>query len=57
MQGRKVILPEMNDTAKINPDFSYEVMSKPFTPTYTISPIKSASLLSDPLPKLYKSLR
>ena len=52
---KKNFLPEINDTARVYPVFSYEVVSKPFTPTYTISPIKSASLLSDPLPKLYKS--
>jgi hypothetical protein len=52
---KKSYLPEINDTVKIKPTFSYEVTSIPFTPTYTISPIKSASLLSDPLPKLYKS--
>lgn len=48
-------LPEIIDTARINPVFSYQVVSKAFTPAYPISPIKSASLLSDPLPKLYKS--
>ncbi len=52
---KKSYLPEINDTARVYPVFSYEVVSKPFTPTYTISPIKSASLLSDPLPRLYKS--
>jgi hypothetical protein len=52
---KKSYLPEINDTVKVKPTFSYEVTSIPFTPTYTISPIKSASLLSDPLPKLYKS--
>ena len=52
---KKNFLPEINDTARVYPVFSYEVVSKPFTPTYTISTIKSASLLSDPLPRLYKS--
>jgi hypothetical protein len=52
---KKNYLPEINDTARVNPVFSYEVVSKPFTPVYSISPIKSASLLSDPLPRLYKS--
>jgi hypothetical protein len=52
---KKSFLPEINDTARVYPVFSYEVVSRPFTPSYTISPIKSASLLSDPLPKLYKS--
>jgi hypothetical protein len=52
---KKSFLPEINDTARVYPVFNYEVKSKPFSPTYTISTIKSASLLSDPLPKLYKS--
>jgi hypothetical protein len=52
---KKSYLPEINDTARVYPVFDYEVKSKPYSPTYTISTIKSASLLSDPLPKLYKS--
>jgi hypothetical protein len=52
---KQSFLPEIIDTASVNPVFSYQVVSKAFTPTYPISPIKSASLLSDPLPKLYKS--
>lgn len=52
---KKSYLPEINDTSKVNPVFSYEVTSEPFTPIYPINPIKAASLLSDPLPKLYKS--
>lgn len=48
-------LPDINDTASVNPVFSYDVNSEAFNPTHSISPIKSASLLSDPLPKLYKS--
>jgi len=52
---KKSFLPEIKDTASINPSFSYNVVSKPFMPDYPINPIKPASLLSDPLPKLYKS--
>jgi len=52
---KKSFLPEIIDTATVNPVFSYDVISKAYTPTYAISPIKSASLLSDPLPRLYKS--
>jgi len=52
---KKSYLPEINDTARVYPVFSYDVKSKAYNPTYSISPIKSASLLSDPLPKLYKS--
>ena len=48
-------LPDMTDTVKIKQDFRYTVTAKPFQPAYTISPIKAAALLPDPLPKLYKS--
>jgi hypothetical protein len=52
---KRSFLPEMNDTSKVRPDFRYDVKTTPFLPEYTISPIKAASLLPDPLPKLYKS--
>ena len=52
---KRSFLPEMNDTVKVIPEFHYDVRTKPFMPEYTISPIKAASLLPDPLPKLYKS--
>jgi hypothetical protein len=52
---KKSYLPEINDTVMVNPSFSYEVVTTPFLPVYSISPIKAASLMSDPLPKLYKS--
>jgi hypothetical protein len=51
---KKSYLPEITDTARVTPSFSYKVVSEPFSPTYTINPIKPASLLSDPLSKLYK---
>ena len=52
---KRSFLPEMKDTTQIRPVFNYEVNSEPFMPAYTISPIKAAALLPDPLPKLYKS--
>ena len=52
---KRSFLPEISDTSKIRPDFHYDVRTTPFLPEYTISPIKAASLLPDPLPKLYKS--
>ena len=52
---KRSFLPVMNDTAKVNPDFKYDIRTTPFMPEYNISPIKAASLLPDPLPKLYKS--
>ena len=52
---KRSFLPELNDTMQIKPEFRYDVNSVPFMPEYTISPIKAAALLPDPLPKLYKS--
>jgi len=51
---KRSFLPDLNDTSKVRPDFRYDVKTTPFLPEYTISPIKAASLLPDPLPKLYK---
>jgi hypothetical protein len=48
-------LADINDTVKMVNDFKYEISANPFSPEYNISPIKAASLLPDPLPKLYKS--
>jgi hypothetical protein len=52
---KKSFLPEIDDSASVNPVFNYEVYSKPFSPEYPIATIKAATLLSDPLSKLYKS--
>ena len=52
---KRSFLPDMNDTSKVRPSFRYDVKTTPFLPEYTISPIKAAALLPDPLPKLYKS--
>jgi protein-disulfide isomerase len=52
---KKSFLPDMTDTAKVRPDFKYDVRTYPFSPPYTVSPIKAASLLPDALPKLYNS--
>ncbi len=51
---KRSFLPDMNDTSKVRPDFRYDVKTTPFLPEYSICPIKAASLLPDPLPKLYK---
>jgi hypothetical protein len=52
---RKIsFLPDMNDTVRMKPQFSYMVTATPFQPAYTVSPIKAAVLQADPLPKLYK---
>lgn len=52
---KKSFLPDITDTLTVNPSFNYEVKTVPFSPLYTISPIRSAALIPDPLPKLYKS--
>ncbi len=52
---KRSYLPDMKDTTKIRPEFRYDIKTVPFVPEYTISPIKAASLMPDPLPKLYKS--
>ncbi|MGA2407632.1 MAG: hypothetical protein ABSF81_12920 [Bacteroidales bacterium] len=52
---KRSFLPDLNDTTKVRPDFHYDIRTTPFLPEYTISPIKAAALLPDPLPKLYKS--
>lgn len=51
---KKSYLPEIIDTVRIIPSFSYQVTSSPYSPVLAISPIKPASLLSDPLSRLYK---
>jgi len=52
---KRSFLPDIRDTAKSKPAFSYIVTAEPLMPEYNISPIKAAALLPDPLPKLYKS--
>ena len=52
---KKGYLPDMTDTAKVRPDFKYDIKTNPFMPSYNISPIKPATLIPDPLSKLYNS--
>ena len=52
---KRSFLPDMNDTMKVKSVFRYDIRTEPFLPAYTISPIRAAALLPDPLPKLYKS--
>ena len=52
---KRSFLPELNDTSRVRPDFKYKIETVPYSPEYTISPIKAASLIPDPLTKLYKS--
>jgi hypothetical protein len=52
---KKSYLPDVTDTTTVRPVFKYDLRPEPFMPAYTISTIKPASLLPDPLSKLYKS--
>jgi hypothetical protein len=52
---KRSFLPDIMDTSKVRPDFKYNIETVPYSPEYTISPIKAASLIPDPLAKLYKS--
>jgi hypothetical protein len=52
---KRSFLPDITDTATVKPKFSYQINAEPFMPTYQVSPIKAASLLPDPISKLYKS--
>jgi hypothetical protein len=53
--NKKSFMPDMKDTTTVRPLFTYTVSPSVFNPTYTISPIRPATLVADPLPKLYKS--
>jgi hypothetical protein len=53
--NKKNFMPDMTDTTSVRPVFTYSVSPNVFNPVYTISPIKHATLVADPLPKLYKS--
>jgi hypothetical protein len=52
---KKSYLPDMTDTVNVRPVFKYDLSPEPFMPAYSISPIRPASLLPDPLSKLYRS--
>jgi len=52
---KKSFLPDMTDTVKVKPDIRYDIKTYPFTPPYAISPLKPATMVPDPLTKLYNS--
>jgi hypothetical protein len=52
---KKSFLPDVTDTVLVRPEFRYDLHPQPFMPSYTINPLKPASLMPDPLTKLYKS--
>jgi hypothetical protein len=49
------LLPEFNDTIRVNPDFGYVVFPKRFETDYKIDPIKPAKMVGLPISRLYKS--
>jgi len=52
---KKSFLPDMTDTFRIKPEFKYAIETSRYSPTYTISPLKPATMVPDPLNKLYNS--
>jgi len=53
--AKKNLFPDMTDSVKVAEAIVYNVSPEAFTPPYTVSPIRPAAMLPDPLPKLYKS--
>lgn len=52
---KKSFLPVIDDTSRVKPVFTYTVNPNPYSPEYSIIPIKAATMVPDPLEKLYKS--
>jgi len=50
---KKSFLPDMTDTAKTKAVVSYDITTRPYTPAYTISPLKAATMQPEALSKLY----
>lgn len=53
--SKKSSLPVITDTTVVKPVFTYTINTNPYSPEYSISPIKAATMVPDPLEKLYKS--
>jgi hypothetical protein len=49
------LLPGIHDTATIKPIFTYVISPRKYETEYDIKPIKAATLVAEPLEKLYKS--
>jgi hypothetical protein len=49
------ILPEVRDTLEIQPGFEYVTRPEKYETGFSVKPIKAASLVGQPLEKLYKS--
>jgi len=50
---KKSFLPDMTDTTAVKPVIKYDIQTTPYTPPYTVSPLKAATMVPDPLTKLY----
>lgn len=53
--AKKSFFPDMTDSAVVTRAFTYTINAGPYTPLYNVSTIRPATMLPDPLPKLYKS--
>ena len=51
---KRGLYPPLDDTSNVRVKFNYTFTPGEFAPSYTVSPIKPATLSPDPLPKLYK---
>ncbi|MFW5658085.1 MAG: hypothetical protein ACOCYF_01410 [Bacteroidota bacterium] len=49
------LLPGITDTTRLHPDFSYSISPRRINSEFTVRPINAAKMLTEPLPKLYKS--
>ena len=49
------LLPELNDTVKLSPDYQYTISPKNFQPVYKFRPLKPARMESESISKLYHS--
>ena len=49
------ILPQIIDTLQINPSFDYSIESKQIKTEFKVEPIKPATMVGEPLNKIYKS--
>ncbi len=47
--------PNINDTAKVTPDFKYGINSTPFFPSFAPQTIKPVKMIGEPLKKLYNN--
>ena len=48
--------PKIEDTIKVNPNFTYGILQRPINTHFTPVPISAARMVSEPLPNLYSTL-